>query len=273
MQIDLVLSNVAYLPLAAAAQAGIPAMAMCSLNWADLFLNCFRAEPWAASIHSQMLAAYCSAKDFLRVTPGMPMDSFPNRQCIGPLATLPEPDHSRRAQVAQRLSIPQTARWVLMAMGGMAFRQPIEHWPQRDDIYWLVPEDWGVSRVDVRSIEHAGCNFTELLATADAVLTKPGYGTFVEAACCGTPVVYVGRDDWLEEAPLVQWLKDNGRAVEVTRTQLAQGDFSAALAEVRVRPAPDLPQPTGISDAVSVLLSELDLTFSGAARFPTAVVR
>ena len=273
MQVNLVLSNVAYLPLAAAAQSGIPAVAMCSLNWADLFLNCFRVESWAMTVYTQMLAAYCSAKHFLRVTPGMPMDSFPNRQCIGPLATLPEPDYSRRTVVAERLNIPQTAHWVLMAMGGMDFRQPIENWPQRDDIYWLVPEDWGVTRADVRSIERAGCNFTELLATVDAVLTKPGYGTFVEAACCGTPVVYVGRDDWPEEAPLVQWLNHNGRAVEVTRMQLAQGDFSAALAELWARPAPGLPQPTGIDDAVSLLLNVLDLTSAGAARLPTAVVR
>ena len=33
---DLVLTDVAYLPLAGAAQAGIPALSMCSLTWADL---------------------------------------------------------------------------------------------------------------------------------------------------------------------------------------------------------------------------------------------
>ncbi|MEF8716976.1 MAG: hypothetical protein V5B44_04210 [Candidatus Accumulibacter necessarius] len=42
---DLVLSDVAYLPLAGAARAGIPSLAMCSLNWAELFAHFFAASP------------------------------------------------------------------------------------------------------------------------------------------------------------------------------------------------------------------------------------
>jgi hypothetical protein len=45
LQPDLVLSDVAYLPLAGAARAGIPALAMCSLNWAELFAHFFAASP------------------------------------------------------------------------------------------------------------------------------------------------------------------------------------------------------------------------------------
>ena len=40
---DLVLSNVSCLPLAGAARAGIPALALCSLNWADLFAPFLRS--------------------------------------------------------------------------------------------------------------------------------------------------------------------------------------------------------------------------------------
>jgi hypothetical protein len=69
--VDAVFTDVAYLPLAAAAQAGLPALSMCSLNWADLFQHYFGKERWAAPIHAEMLAAYRSAP-FLRVTPGMP---------------------------------------------------------------------------------------------------------------------------------------------------------------------------------------------------------
>jgi hypothetical protein len=57
-QIDALVSNVAYLPLAAAAAAGIPAAGLCSLNWAELFARYFGQEPWAAEIHAQILAAY-----------------------------------------------------------------------------------------------------------------------------------------------------------------------------------------------------------------------
>ena len=41
-------------------------------------------------------------------------------------------------------------------------------------------------------------NFADLLASSDALLCKPGYGSFVEAASCGVPVLYVARPDWPE---------------------------------------------------------------------------
>jgi hypothetical protein len=44
-QVDAVLCNAAYLPLAAAAEAGIPAVGMSSLNWADMFAHYFGREP------------------------------------------------------------------------------------------------------------------------------------------------------------------------------------------------------------------------------------
>ena len=78
-RVDAVLSNVAYLPLAAAAVAGIPAAGLCSLNWADLFAHYFGGEPWADEIHAQMLAAYNAGRGFLRVTPGLPMTGLRRR--------------------------------------------------------------------------------------------------------------------------------------------------------------------------------------------------
>ena len=85
---DLVLTNVSYLPLAAAAEAGIPSFSLCSLNWADLFGHFFGDQAWAVKIHGEMLAAYRSAQGFLRVTPGMAMPVLGNVQIIGPIAAI-----------------------------------------------------------------------------------------------------------------------------------------------------------------------------------------
>lgn len=263
LQVDAVLSNVAYLPLAAAARLGIPAAGMCSLNWAELFLNCFRDAVWAPAIYAEILDAYRAADVFLRVSPGMAMEYFPRQRPIGPIARVATPDNQRRSALAIRIGLPEHARWVLVAMGGMAFRQPIERWPHVPDLFWLVPQDWGVERADVRCVEQARLDFTELLATVDAVLTKPGYGTFVEAACCGTPVMYVGRDDWPEELPLAQWLAANTRATKVTRAELAEGALAAALASIFSQPAPPKPVPTGIDEATTALLTLFDRHASG----------
>jgi hypothetical protein len=50
-----------------------------SLNWADLFASYFGGETWAAPVHDQILAAYNTARCFLRVSPGLPMAGIERR--------------------------------------------------------------------------------------------------------------------------------------------------------------------------------------------------
>jgi hypothetical protein len=250
LKVDAVLSNAAYLPLAAARQAGIAAAGMCSLNWADLFAHYFPTE---TAIQAQMLAAYNAADVFLRVTPGMPMEGFQHRHNIGPIAHLAKRPHARKALDAA-LNIPAGTRCVLAAMGGMEFRLPIESWPTHDNLIYLCPASWGLQRADVRDFDTAGWPFTDLLANVDAVLTKPGYGTFVEAACNGTPVLYVPRDNWPEEFPMAAWLQQHGRCAAIDRQRLMAGHISSALDALWQQTEKPRPLPTGINDAAEILV-------------------
>lgn len=241
--VDAVLSNAAYLPLAAARCAGLPGVGLCSLNWVDLFRHYFGAEHWAAPIAAQMLAAYRDALAFLRVTPGMPMADFAHRVDIGPIARIGTP--ARRDG--------DGVRRVLVAMGGMEFRLPVENWPRRSGLRWLLPAEWGVARDDVEGVAVQGQAFTDLLASVDAVVTKPGYGTFAEAGCNGVPLLYLERDDWLETPHLAGWLATHGRVRRVGRAALLAGDILADLDALWAAPAPPPPAPTGAAEAVDWL--------------------
>ncbi len=256
-RVDALLSNVAYLPLAAAAVAGIPAVGLCSLNWADLFWHYFGAEPWAAEIHAQMLAAYNAATGFLRVTPGLAMTGLSRRHDISPIAGIGRRD---RARTARLLDLEESQRWVLLAMGGMEFRLPVQDWPQTPGLCWLVPDEWQVRRRDVRGIGAADMNFTDLLASVDAVVTKPGYGTFVEAASGGIPILYLERDDWPETPHFAAWLAVNARAAVLTREQLTAGDCIDVLRGLWQTPPTPVASAGGAGEAARRLAQELGLT-------------
>ncbi|MDP1733516.1 MAG: hypothetical protein Q8L44_04035 [Sulfuritalea sp.] len=255
-RIDALLSNVAYLPLAAAAETGIPAAGLCSLNWADLFAHYFGAEPEAARIHAQILAAYNAATGFLRVTPGLPMANLRRRHELAPIARIGQRD---RACVARLLGFDESERLILLAMGGMEFRLPVQDWPRLPGLTWLVPADWRLEREDVRVFETADLDFSDLLASVDAVITKPGYGTFVEAACCGIPILYLQRDDWPETRHFAAWLAIHARTRMLTRERLLAGDFIDALEALWQAPAPSLPLANGASEAARWLVRELGL--------------
>lgn len=247
---DLVLTNVSYLPLAGAAVAGIPALSLCSLNWADLFEHYFADQPWAGSIHAEMLAAYCSAQSFLRVTPGMAMDALPNVCAIGPIAALgTRHDLGLNGDKA-----------ILIAMGGITHRLPVENWPRLPDVRWLVPAEWNCSHPDAMAFESFGLSFTNLLCSVDAVITKPGYGTFTEAACNGTPVIYQRREDWPEQDCLINWLRANGRCFEIGAAELEGGRLATALESIVGSTARPLPEADGIAQAAQAIIG-----YAGAA--------
>ena len=253
---DWVMSNVSYLPLAGAAKAGIPSVAICSLNWADLFQHFFGQKAWAPAIHTQMLSAYRSANAFLRITPGMPMFDLPNVVPVGLIA----------AKGQRHVLNLGSEKAVLVAMGGIDHRLPIESWPSLPGIRWLVPDAWQVEHPQALAWESLGLSFTDTLASVDAVITKPGYGTFTEAACNGTPVIYQRRDDWPEQECLIEWLRQVGQSKEVSALDLDSGNLAQVLADVWAQESPPLPLVDGVETAVKHCLSFVPAAGANLAR-------
>ncbi len=223
---DLLLANVPYLSLAAAQVAGVRAVGMCCLNWADIYQHYCVGDAVSRRIHGQMLEAYQSAECFLKVQPAMEMPDLGNVRSINPIARIAQ---SQRRHIASHCFLHEQEKLVLVAMGGMEFRLPVQSWPRLPGVRWIVPQAWQVSREDTIALESLRLNFTDVLASCDAVITKPGYGTFTEAAYAGVPLLYVTRPDWPEEPYLVQWLKQNVACLEVERASLQAGELDKIL--------------------------------------------
>lgn len=251
---DWVLSNIAYLPLAAARLAGVKSAAMCSLNWMDIFRHYCGSLPGAAEILGQMHDAYRAADTFLRVTPGMDMPSLDHVRPIGPIARL---GGNCRGEISRRLGLEQDEKLVLVSMGGIATQSPIDSWPVLPGVRWLVPVDWRAARPDVAALESLGMDFIDVLRSCDAFICKPGYGSFAEAACNGVPVLYVSRHDWPEEHCLVEWLSRHGRCAEISRQCFEAGELQAALDGLCGQAGPQPVMPGGIDEAADYLLKRL----------------
>lgn len=222
---DLVFSNVGYLPLSGAQRAGIANVALCSLNWFDIYRHYCGAD----EVSAQMFDGYANADAFLRATPGMAMDSLPNLLPVAPIADIGQ---NRRDKLDRHLHLSREERLVLVSLGGIASRLPVERWPRIDGVHWLVQDSWQVRHPDAIVLESLPLHFSDLLASCDALLCKPGYGSFVEAACSAAPVLYVSRADWPESPALIEWLQRHGQCREVSRAMLERGDFATALHEL-----------------------------------------
>ncbi len=248
---DLVLADIPYLTLAAAARLGIPTLALGSLNWADILAGYCADAPDLAALRAPMLAAYRGAVAFLQPAPSMPMPDLANVRPIGPIAAL---GRDRRPEIDRRLGLRGNETLALMGLGGVAMRLPLENWPEFPGVRWLTPPAWNATRPDMASWAALGdCGMLDLIRSCDVLFTKPGYGAFAEAACNGTRVLYVERDDWPEEPWLSHWLLEHGNGVKIDRRQLATGDLAEPLRELLTQPIKPSPAPSGIAEAVDCL--------------------
>jgi len=247
---DLVLADVPYLTLAAARQAAIPAAALCSLNWADIYRHYFANRKEAGEVLAHMESAYRSAEIFLCPEPSMPMHTLDNRVSIGPVAAQ---GRCQGDDLLRQLGLDPGQSLVLVATGGVETRFALENWPVGEGIHWLVSERWQVRHPDVSPLEKTCLDFPDLVASCDAVLGKCGYGTVAECVVNATPLLYIPRPDWPEEQVLLQWLESHNAAVRVEPMRLVSGEFNDLVVRARSLMVKTC-APTGAGQAADYLL-------------------
>lgn len=252
---DLVIGNTPYLAMAAGAAAGVPTVALASLNWDDILReHVDPAQPWQAAILEDMRHAYGQANFLLRITPGLPMPAFPCAHDIGPIAY---PLPSARAHLRTQLNIPKEDALVLVAFGGIRFEAlPFDRMESMPGIQFLIDGPVPPHHRRVHSLATLSERFSTLLSSVDVIMTKPGYGTTIEAVEVRTPIVYVRRYNFADEDSLVAYLHRYGRGVELSRADFLEARWEPAIRQALTLPPPASPPPacTGAADAARHLL-------------------
>jgi len=244
---DLVLVDVPYRILSAAAQCRIPAVALCSLNWAAIYAAYCDDGHEDRHILEQIMNGYRAAGLFLAPTPAIPMPELDNVVTIGPIA---RQGCRQREVLLERCAAGREVRAVLVALGGIATALPIDNWPTIEDVIWIFTDPMQSPRNDMLDLLALEMPFIDVLASVDVVLTKPGYGTYAEAVCHGVPVLTIERRDWPETTCLNSWAQQHGHLEVMTREQFLGGRFAPQVNVLLAKPARPAIEPDGISQAV-----------------------
>lgn len=238
---DLVLSNIGFLGLAAAARIGVPAVAVCSLTWPDIAGAYGVAPP---SLLERMRDAHRAARHTVQLQPHLPMEWLEPKCSVGPVART---GRARRVELEAALGCPPGTRIVLVAFGGIAMPHLLVEPPPIPGVVWLGDRVRGPG---LATTDRVGLSFPDLLASVDLLLTKTGYGLFAEAAAAGTPLLYLERPDWPEAPFLETWIRERGIGAPLPRESAA---LAAAVEAVLARPRPAPIAPTGIAETVALL--------------------
>jgi hypothetical protein len=231
---------------------GIRSFHFCSLNWADNFLAYCHDRPGAQAIYDALCADYNCAEAFIRLPPHMPMPGLARLLDVGPVCRT-----GNTVDLARHFGHSAGRRYLLVCLGGMPYPIDFARWPERDDLFVINGGAPGATHRSLVNIGSTGLNMIDLIASVDAIVTKPGYGIYMEAACSAKPLLYLPRGDWPEEPYLNQWQNRHAWAEPIVDAQLQSGNLDRALATVLGRQArearPPL-EPTGVAQVVSAVL-------------------
>lgn len=248
---DLIVSNIDFLSLAAAQKAAIPTVALCCMNWVDMFRFFCTAAPHFREIDQLLLEAYAGTNLFLQPRPHMLMGDIAARHSIGPIARVGR----NRAEALRALTdCGKGDILVLHSLGGWPGQSPATL-PSMVGVKWLVPGgDWG-GRSDIYSCRALDWPFADIVASVDVVVGKDSYGTVVEAACAGVRLVMAPRGNWPEEDCLSNWARNNCCFILSDQSTAGEAGLRQAVERVLSLDRRPAVSPTGIGEAVNAIAS------------------
>jgi hypothetical protein len=248
-----ILADTPYLAILAGKQAGIPGVVLANFTWPEV-LSCFDGDSMRyQSLLPSMQDSYGEADMALRIAPGLPLAGCKTVLDIGPIA---EPAGSKRTELRSLLKVTESERLVLVGFGGIPLESlPWDHMTTMKGYRFIVdgvPPQWS-SRT--HALSTLPFFFKAVLASVDIVMTKPGYGTIVEAVSLAVPVIYVRRYNFADEAPLVEFLHRYGQGHELTREEFHCGRWEPAFeAMLRTHKAIIPPALAGADEAARWLI-------------------
>lgn len=250
---DLILADTPYLALVAGKAASIPAVALASFTW-DLILSEYQAPPAinGQAILESIRQAYRHADLALRITPSPTFDCFHRVVTIHPIA---EPAAPARRELDEFLARTPRERTVLIGFGGIPLPSlPFKTVESLPGYRFLFDGSTPPESTRFISIKSLPFSFKTLLASVDVIMTKPGYGTLVEAVALHIPTVYVRRYNFGDEQSLVDYLHRYGRGIELSMNDFMKGQWATMLEMAVNLPATDPPpELNGAREAATVL--------------------
>lgn len=248
--IDLVVSDVPWLPCEAAAHAGIPAIGVSNFGWDLIYQDFATRMPVFARIAAAVRNGYREAL-LLQLPFGPSATAFARSE---PMPLVARHGRWSRTEVRQRLGLSRDRKVALLSFGGFGLAVAAERLNRLRD--WTFVSEQSLPNPPANLIQMEGQQwyYPDLLRGVDVVITKPGYGIVSEAIANHCRVLYARRHFFCEEEYLIAALKRYCTAREISAEALRAGDWEEEL-QTLLESAP--PQEAIASNGAMVVASHL----------------
>ncbi|MBN9418086.1 MAG: hypothetical protein J0I12_21735 [Candidatus Eremiobacteraeota bacterium] len=226
-QTRLVVVDSPSLPLQAARAAGIPGVALTSFGWDYIYRPFAEQDPAWNEVCEWFRQGYAQATLALQYPFSAPIQENPE---VMPLVA--RPGRNRRAEIAAETGADPDKGWAVVWFHDLEIDPRL----LGDLPYELF------TRLDWPQARHSQAPFADLVASADVVVTKPGFGILSDCIANGKPIVYVPRDDFSEAFLLEEAIQKYTAFARIEAEDLYAGNWLKSLEQARAG-QPLLPPP------------------------------
>ncbi|HMP73769.1 MAG TPA: hypothetical protein PKE55_10960 [Kiritimatiellia bacterium] len=235
-EVALVVADIPAVPLVAAVRSGRPALAVGNFGWDWIYDSLRDRDPAFARAADVFGDAYAQTSLLLRLPFAEPMAAFPRRVDLPLVST---PGISRRDELARRTGANPEKIWVLLSFSTLEWDasalgevMSLHH----VEFFTVLPLSW--TGPNLHPVDRRDVSYSDVMASVDVVITKPGYGVLSECAVNEKPIVYTEREDFAEYPVLVDAIHRHHRHVYLPGRDLYAGRLGAALEQLRSAPPP-----------------------------------
>jgi hypothetical protein len=241
--IALVVADIPAIPLEAAALLGIPTIAVGNFAW-DWIYSAFAARDkrWEQIVHI-FREQYAKTDLLLRMPFCEEMRAFRHIEDIPIVAS---PGRMRRSIISDLTGCDSNKKWILLSFTTLDWNDDtLANVETIEDYEFLTVSPLIWKRKNIYSIDREAIPFSDVIASADAVISKPGFGILSDCAVNEKPLIYSDRADFLEYGILVKAIRKYLKHIHITANDLYRGNLLPSLHRIWNCPPPAETPPQG----------------------------
>jgi L-arabinokinase len=241
--VGVVVADIPAIPLAAAQKERIPDIACGNFGWDWIYSEYVQYDQRWQCYADKIRTVYQNTHLLLQQPLSEPMSAFPNRI---KLALLAKSGTERKERIVELSGADSKKQWLLLSFYALSLDQAaLDHFAMLKDVevFCVEPLKWPGSCV--HSLSPHDVSFSDILASMDVVVTKPGFGIISECIANDKPIVYSNRANFAEYEMLVGHIEQYCQNTLILNEELYAGRLERALGKIAKAPPPPKKMPRG----------------------------
>jgi hypothetical protein len=234
--IGLIVADIPAMPIKAAAHLGIPRLAVGNFGW-DWIYSAYlpqnlRWQPMVEIIREE----YAQTNLLLRLPFCETMSAFPH---IEDIPLVGSPGLCRRKEIACMMGCDPIKKWILLSFTTLDWDDAaLAHVEQMVDYEFFTVRPLAWQRSNIHALDREQIDFPSVVASVDAVISKPGFGILSDCILNQKPLIYADRNDFAEYAVLESSIRKYIKHIHIPAADLYRGALRHSLENIWDSPGP-----------------------------------